>query len=133
MTKPASAAASLSSPSPSLFSESGSLAQDSRFFELRTYHAGPGKLDALHARFRDHTNKIFADHGMQIVGFWVPMSKEGRYDDTLVYILAFPDKAARDKVRTQKRDIPEGGEEFDILHKRYYSEELKKLGINLSS
>src|SRR3954447_25693476 len=43
------------------------------------------------------------------------------------------DKAARDKVRTQKRDIPEGGEEFDILHKRYYSEELKKLGINLSS
>jgi hypothetical protein len=43
------------------------------------------------------------------------------------------DKAARDKVRGQKRDIPEGGEEFDILHKRYYSEELKKLGINLSS
>src|SRR5947209_9209730 len=43
------------------------------------------------------------------------------------------DKAARDKIRTQKRDIPEGGEEFDILHKRYYSEELKKLGINLSS
>jgi hypothetical protein len=43
------------------------------------------------------------------------------------------DRAARDKIRTQKRDIPEGGEEFDILHKRYYSEELKKLGINLSS
>lgn len=43
------------------------------------------------------------------------------------------DKAARDKIRTQKRDIPEGGEEFDILHKRYYSEELKKLGINLGS
>lgn len=43
------------------------------------------------------------------------------------------DRVARDKIRTQKRDIPEGGEEFDILHKRYYSEELKKLGINLSS
>ncbi len=43
------------------------------------------------------------------------------------------DKAARAKVRTQKRDIPEGGEEYDILHRRYYSEELKKLGINLSS
>lgn len=41
------------------------------------------------------------------------------------------DRAARQKVRTQKRDIPEGGEEFDILHKRYYAEELKKLGINL--
>ncbi len=43
------------------------------------------------------------------------------------------DRAARDKIRTQKRDIPEGGEEFDLLHKRYYSEELKKLGINLNS
>jgi hypothetical protein len=43
------------------------------------------------------------------------------------------DRFARDKIRTQKRDIPEGGEEFDILHKRYYSEELRKLGINLSS
>lgn len=42
------------------------------------------------------------------------------------------DKAARQKIRTQKRDIAEGGEEYDILHKRYYAEELKKLGINLS-
>ena len=43
------------------------------------------------------------------------------------------DKAARQKVRTQKRDIVEGGEEYDLLHKRYYAEELKKLGINLNS
>lgn len=43
------------------------------------------------------------------------------------------DKAARQKIRTQKRDIPEGGEEFDILHKRYYAEELKKLGVNLTA
>ena len=43
------------------------------------------------------------------------------------------DQAARQKVRTQKREIPEGGEEFDLLHKRYYAEELKKLGINLSA
>jgi hypothetical protein len=42
------------------------------------------------------------------------------------------DRAARAKIRTQKRDIPEGGEEYDLLHKRYYAEELKKLGINLS-
>lgn len=42
------------------------------------------------------------------------------------------DKAARAKVRSQKRDIPEGGEEYDLLHKRYYAEELKKLGIDLS-
>ncbi|MBV8552722.1 MAG: DUF507 family protein [Acidobacteriaceae bacterium] len=43
------------------------------------------------------------------------------------------DRAARAKIRTQKRDITEGGEEYELLHKRYYAEELKKLGINLSS
>ena len=41
------------------------------------------------------------------------------------------DKAARAKIRTQKREILEGGEEYDLLHKRYYAEELRKLGINL--
>jgi uncharacterized protein len=43
------------------------------------------------------------------------------------------DKAARTKIRTQKRDIPEGTEEWELLHKRYYAEELKKLGIDLDS
>ena len=42
------------------------------------------------------------------------------------------DRAARDKIRTQKREIPEGTEEWDLLHRRYYSEELKKLGIDLA-
>jgi hypothetical protein len=42
------------------------------------------------------------------------------------------DRAARTKIRTQKRDIPEGTEEWDLLHKRYYAEELKKLGIDLT-
>jgi uncharacterized protein len=40
------------------------------------------------------------------------------------------DRAARDKVRSVKRDIPEGSEEWDILQKRYYAEELKKFGID---
>ena len=43
------------------------------------------------------------------------------------------DRAARTKIRSQKRDIPEGTEEWDLLHKRYYAEELKKLGIDLDS
>ena len=42
------------------------------------------------------------------------------------------DRAARDKIRSQKREIPEGSEEWDLLHKRYYAEELKKLGIDLA-
>jgi len=42
------------------------------------------------------------------------------------------DRAARDKVRTIKRDISEGSEEWDILQKRYYADELKKFGIDPS-
>ncbi len=41
------------------------------------------------------------------------------------------DRASRQKIRSQKREIPEGSEEWDLLHKRYYAEELKKLGIDL--
>ena len=41
------------------------------------------------------------------------------------------DRTARQKIRSQKREIPEGTEEWDLLHRRYYSEELKKLGIDL--
>ena len=41
------------------------------------------------------------------------------------------DRTARDKIRSQKREIPEGSEEWDLLHKRYYAEELKKIGIDL--
>ena len=43
------------------------------------------------------------------------------------------DRAARTKIKTQKREISEGTEEWDLLHKRYYAEELKKLGIDLAS
>jgi hypothetical protein len=42
------------------------------------------------------------------------------------------DRASRDKVRSIKRDVPEGSEEWDILQKRYYSEELRKFGIDTS-
>ena len=62
-------------------------AQDQKVFELRTYQATPGNLDNLHARFRDHTIRIFRKHGMEIVGFWSPTSEDER-DDTLIYLLA---------------------------------------------
>jgi len=42
------------------------------------------------------------------------------------------DKAVRTKIRSQKREIPEGTEEWDLLHRRYYAEEMKKLGIDLA-
>ncbi|HTP85374.1 MAG TPA: DUF507 family protein [Bryobacteraceae bacterium] len=42
------------------------------------------------------------------------------------------DKAARTRIRSQKREITEGTEEWDLLHRRYYAEELKKFGIDLA-
>jgi hypothetical protein len=42
------------------------------------------------------------------------------------------DRAARTKIRTQKKEIPEGTEEWDLLHRRYYAEELKKFGIDFT-
>jgi hypothetical protein len=75
----------------------GSRAPDSRCFEMRTYTAAPGKLEALNARFRDHTNKLFVKHGMTLVGYWIPRDKDKGADNTLVYILAYPDCTAREK------------------------------------
>src|SRR4030095_7634535 len=70
-----------------------------RVFEIRTYTANPGKLEALHARFRDHTTKIFEKHGMTNVGYWVPIDKDtgAATGNTLVYILAYPSLEARKK------------------------------------
>ena len=79
---------------------------DGRVFELRTYHAAPGKMEALHARFRDHTCKLFRKHGMTIVGFWSP-AKPAEAEKTLVYLLAFPSKEAADKSWGAFRDDPE--------------------------
>ena len=70
-------------------------AQDQKVFELRTYKATPGNLDNLHARFRDHTLRIFRKHGMEIVGFWSPTSEDER-DDILVYLLAHDSQGAAD-------------------------------------
>jgi hypothetical protein len=68
--------------------------RDERAFELRTYYATPGKLEALHARFRDHTAKLFAKHGMTNIGYWVPVDNP---ENKLIYVLAFPDRQARER------------------------------------
>ncbi len=68
---------------------------DSRLFELRTYTCNDGKLPELHKRFRDHTNRLFEKHGMTLIGFWTP-AEGPEADNTLVYILAYPDRASRD-------------------------------------
>src|SRR5688572_30490736 len=88
----ATSAAGQSQPSSSNGASSLSVAPDSRLFELRTYTAAPGKLEALNARFRDHTNRLFVKHGMTVVGYWLPLDQP----NTLVYLLAYKDRAARD-------------------------------------
>ena len=66
---------------------------DTRVFELRTYYAPAGRLDDLHARFRDHTLKLFDKHGMTSIGYWTPLDNP---ENKLIYALAFPSQQARD-------------------------------------
>lgn len=54
----------------------GTGAKSCRLLELRTYHAAPGKFDALLARFRDHTTKLFDIHCMRNVCYWVPVDNK---------------------------------------------------------
>jgi hypothetical protein len=79
---------------------------DTRVFELRTYYAHPGKMEALHARFRDHTNKLFVKHGMTLIGYWNPTDAKGA-QEKLIYILAYPSKEAADKSWAGFRSDPD--------------------------
>lgn len=101
---PASPAPAAQPPKPTL-APSPSLVKDSRCYELRTYYALPGKLEDLHARFRNHTVKFFKKHGMEIVGFWGPADKEAGSENKLVYLLAYPSREAREQAwRTFRAD-----------------------------
>jgi hypothetical protein len=62
-------------------------APTARVFELRTYYTLPGRLDALHKRFREHTMRMFEKHGMTNIGYWVPQDGPAR-DNTLIYVIS---------------------------------------------
>lgn len=62
-------------------------------FELRVYHAAPGKLGELEARFRDHTIGIFERHGIKSLAYWTPLD-EPEKSSTLIYILQHPSREA---------------------------------------
>ncbi len=89
---PAPGPAPAPKPAAAPVSSSAAVAKDSRVFELRTYYAEPGKLDALHARFRDHTTRLFQKHGMTIIAYWMPREAP----DRIVYVLAYKSKEAAD-------------------------------------
>ena len=56
---------------------------DKNVYELRIYHANPGKMPRLVERFRDHTVDLFADHGMESIGYWIADDAP----DDLIYVL----------------------------------------------
>jgi len=66
---------------------------DSRVFELRIYYAEPGKLDALVERFQKHTVQLIKKHGMENIGYWLPVNNE---KNQLLYVLAYPNMEARE-------------------------------------
>ncbi|MCL6501070.1 MAG: NIPSNAP family protein [Pirellulales bacterium] len=70
--------------------------QTARLFEMRTYIAHDGKLEALHRRFREHTTRLFEKHGMTNIGYWVPAEGD-EAANTLIYILAYPNREAREE------------------------------------
>ena len=77
-----------------------------RLYELRTYTTHPGRLDALNARFRDHTLKLFEKHGMQNEMYWIPTDPALR-ENTLIYVVSHESKDAADKSWAEFRKDPE--------------------------
>ena len=77
-----------------------------RVFEIRTYTTHPGKLDALNARFRDHTTRIFGKHGMTNIAYWVPQDAPAS-QNTLIYVIAHESREAAKKNWDEFRADPE--------------------------
>jgi hypothetical protein len=70
------------------------LQADDRIYELRIYVCNEGKLPDLLKRFREHTCKLFEKHGMENIGYWVPVDKENGSETTLIYVLAHKSREA---------------------------------------
>jgi hypothetical protein len=107
-----------------------------KIFEMRIYKANPGKLDALHARFRDHTCQIFAKHGIELIGFWTPVEGD-EAKDTLIYLVAFPSVEAQKKAWEAFKADPEwqkakaDSEKQGVLVKEVQSKNLKATDYSL--
>jgi hypothetical protein len=89
-----------------LLLSAGFAAAQDRAYELRTYTCNEGKLEALKARFRDHTIAIFKRHNMESIGYWVPQDPE-RSKNTLIYIIAHASREAAAKNWAEFRADPE--------------------------
>jgi hypothetical protein len=68
----------------------------SHVYELRMYHTNEGKLDAVVARFRDHSDKMLRQYNMKSIGYWVPQDAPNS-SNLLVYVLEHPSRQEADK------------------------------------
>ena len=81
-------------------------ADSDRVFELRIYHAVPGKVPALESRFRDTASRLLAKHDLKAVGYWVPEDTPS-FNDTFIYVLAHPSREEAKKNWNAMRTDPE--------------------------
>jgi|ERR1700722_3111481 len=95
--------------------------ESARVFELRIYHVVPGKLSALEARFRDVTSKLLAEHGLKVVGYWVPEpGDKPAWNNTFMFMVAH---ASRDDAK-KNWDALRADPRFQELVKAEQSEKL---------
>jgi hypothetical protein len=79
--------------------------EENRVFELRIYSVLPGRMPAMNARFKDHTNGLLIKHGMTLIGFWTPQGKDA--ETKLYYLVAHKSKTAADTSWKAFSDDPE--------------------------
>lgn len=79
-------------------------AQDTRYYEMRTYTAHEGKRNDLIMRFQDHTLKLFEKNGIENVAYFIPTDEN---NNTLTFILAYPDQQSRDVLWNKFANDPE--------------------------
>ena len=91
----------------------GGMAGSTAVYELRVYHAVPGKLETLVARFRDHTMRIFAKHGMKSLAYWTALDEPVK-SSTLIYILEHP---SRDEATANWKSFQEDPEWKSVKEK----------------
>lgn len=93
LASPALAQTAAQTPPPS---PNATLDPAAAVYELRIYTPNPGKLAEIHARFRDHTLKFFAKHGIRNVAYWNEQPSSTAPEGRLVYVLVYPSLAARE-------------------------------------
>ena len=84
-------------------------------YELRVYTCNPGMLPALHARFANHTLKLFEKHGVKNIGYWT--TDIGESSNELTYLIAFEDANKRARAWESFRGDPEWQRVFEESHR----------------